>query len=262
MTDVVTPVLFLHIPKTAGTAVKIFFKQRLEGFVLQANDARQLADKDPLVVRVRDLEDIRRVLTDSGGLALHVDSNFEPIRRTTDFRSLAWHLFEPDNVAYFRQLSILTMFREPFRRFLSEYAFLRRTKAANPGFLPNLDVSSVEAYAGRVHANSVLHFLLEGDLSRPRTFTLDDLERVKEYISRYPIHVGIHEQFDESIRYFSDVLGLDFAGSDVPVLNAGEPVTDVPAGCEETFRERHALDIALYGYAVERFRLRAASVGD
>jgi hypothetical protein len=166
MTDVVTPVLFLHIPKTAGTAVKIFFKQRLEGFVLQANDARQLADKDPLVVRVRDLEDIRRVLTDSGGLALHVDSNFEPIRRTTDFRSLAWHLFEPDNVAYFRQLSILTMFREPFRRFLSEYAFLRRTKAANPGFLPNLDVSSVEAYAGRVHANSVLHFLLEGDLSR------------------------------------------------------------------------------------------------
>jgi hypothetical protein len=108
MTDVVTPVLFLHIPKTAGTAVKIFFKQRLEGFVLQANDARQLADKDPLVVRVRDLEDIRRVLTDSGGLALHVDSNFEPIRRTTDFRSLAWHLFGPIITVFVLELIIVS----------------------------------------------------------------------------------------------------------------------------------------------------------
>src|SRR5262249_53102863 len=41
------PVLFLHLPETAGSTLKNFFKSTLDDFVIQANTADQLAARDP-----------------------------------------------------------------------------------------------------------------------------------------------------------------------------------------------------------------------
>ena len=243
-------VLFLHLPKTAGSSIKSFLKDTLGDFCLQANSAGQLALADPRLVRVRDMADLRRVLGEHGGLALHVDSNFDEVSRTTDFRSLSHLVFEPGHYDFFGSCTILAMLRHPFRRFLSEYEFVRRMKEANPGFLPDLEVGSVGAYLERVHPNAQLHFLLERDLYKPRTLTDEDLARVKERIAAYPIHVGIHERFDESIAYFARILGRRFTAADLPSLNVGANAPQPPdPAVESVFMQRNRLDLELYYYA-------------
>jgi len=252
--------LFLHLPKTAGSTIKSFLRAEVGDVFIQANGAEQLERGDPLVGRVRDLDDIRRVLGAHRGLALHVDSTFDAVRRTVDFRSLAWYVFAPEHRACFTNIAILTMFRHPYKRFLSEYSFVRRMKAADPGFLPDLDVESAADFLHRSHPNAMLHFLLEPDLHRTRTMTRADLERVKARVRDHPIHVGIHERFDESVGYFGRVLGREFHAREVPRLNAAPeaaPVLDPEL--ERIFAERNPLDLELYDDAVKLFETRTSA---
>src|SRR5262245_14421450 len=222
-------ILFIHIPKTAGTTLVLFFKSILDGFFVQTNSPSQLVHGDSNLGRVKDLSDIKRILANHTGLSLHVDSDFEMVRRTDSFRSLAPCICDAQNVAYFKQFTILTIFRHPFRRFLSDYAFVRRTKEADPRFLPDLNITSIESYLYQVHPNSVLHFLLEPQLSRPRIITRDDLECVKERISDYPIHAGIFERFEESVSMFAGLMKMDFTVADLPRLNASKTLPEVDA---------------------------------
>ena len=209
---------------------------------------------------MRDLDDILRILRTHRGLALHVDSNFDTVRNTTDFRSLAWYLFEPDNVDRFKQCTIITMLRDPFRSFLSSYAYVKRKKEEDPGFLPDLELDRVESFLDQVHPNAVLHFLLEPDLSRRRVLSREDLERVETRIADYPIHVGIYERYRASIDYFAQVLGLRFGEADLPSLNVGgERKREHDPALEASFRERNELDVELYDFAAQRLddRLRS-----
>lgn len=255
-------VLFIHVPKTSGTSLTALLKTHVPGFFVQANDPRQLDATDPLVGRVRDLADIRHVLRTHGGLALHVDSSFGDRRETTDFRSLACHVFDPSSVDDVRQCTILTMLRDPFRSFLSSYAFVRQAKARDPGFLPDLHLGSVEDYLEAVHENAVLHFLLEPQLARRRVMNRDDLTRVKVRIDEHPIHVGIYERYADSIAYFARVLGRDFDRSDVPRHNVGRADVPVDTRLEAAFRERNALDIELYAFAARLLDERSAATDD
>ena len=252
-------VLFLHVPKTAGSSIKSFLRNTLDDFCLQANTAAQLAAGDPQVVPVRDIADIRRLLGERGGLALHVDSNFDEVSRTTDFRSLSHLVFEPEHYDLFRSCTILVMLRHPFRRFLSEHAFLRRMQEASPGFLPDLEVGSLASYLERAHPNAQLHFLLECDLHRRRVLTDDDLARVQERIAAYPIHVGIHERFDDSIAYFARVLGRRFGAAELPPLNVGAQPQSLDPGVESSFMQRNRLDMQLYQFAARLFDERSSS---
>ena len=254
-------VLFIHVPKTSGSSLKSLLRDSLGDFFIQANSSGQLERADPLLGRVRDLEGIREVLERHSGLALHVDASFDAQNRTTDFRSLAWHVFAPEHAAYFAQFTVLTMLREPFRRFLSEYAFVQRVKQADPGFLPDLAASSLEAYLQETHENVMLHFLLEPQLSRRRSLTRADLARVQERILECPIHVGIYERYDESIAYFARLLGRGFAARDVPSHNRGgePPVHD--AALQAAFYARNGLDVELYDFALRLLDQRLAEAG-
>jgi hypothetical protein len=251
--------LFLHVPKTAGSTIKSFLGAAVGDIFIQANSVEQLERGDPLVGRVRDLDDITRVLAAHRGLALHVDSNFDAVRRTTDFRSLAWLLFAPEHRERFAGVTILTMFRHPLQRFLSDYRFVRRMKDADPAFLPDLHVGTPAEYLEHHHPNALLHFLLEPDLSRRRTMTRADLERVKACLIDLPIHVGIQERFAESVEYFGQVLGRRFDANDVPALNVGPDAAIVDPELERVFAERSALDLELYAYAVRLFETRTSA---
>lgn len=245
-------VLFLHLPKTSGTSLKLFLKDQLGDFFIQANTAQQLRKGDPLLGRVRDLDDIRAVLDSHAGLALHVDSSFSDERRTTDYRSLAHYVFDERYAEYFGELLILTMMRRPFERFLSEFAFLQRAKAADPGFLPDLELDTPDAYLERVHANPTLHFLLQEDLDRARSFDGRDLEKVEKAIVALPVHIGVYERYEESIDYFSVLLGRRFSVDDLPRFNVGRGAPARDPRLERAFAERNPLDGALYETAQRR----------
>ena len=251
--------LFLHVPKTAGSTLKSFLGAAVGDIFIQANSAEQLERGDPLVGRVRDLDDITRILAAHRGLALHVDSNFDAVRRTTDFRSLAWHLFAREHRECFAGVTILTMFRHPVQRFLSDYRFVKRMKDANPSFLPDLPLGTPLEYLQHHHANPLLHFLLEPDLARRRTMTRADLEHVKACLTDVPIHVGIQERFDESVDYFGRVLGRRFNAGDVPTLNVAPAAVAADPELERMFAERSPLDVELYAHAVRLFEARASA---
>jgi hypothetical protein len=251
--------LFLHVPKTAGSSIKSFLGSAVGDVFIQANSVEQLDRGDPLVGRVSDLDDITRVLGAHRGLALHVDSSFDAVRRTTDFRSLAWYVFAPEHRERFTGVTILTMFRHPLQRFLSDYRFVRRTKDADPAFLPDLHVGTPAEYLRHSHPNAMLHFLLEPELHRRRTMTRADLERVKTCLADYPIHVGIHERLDESVEYFGRVLGREFHASDLPRLNAAPDAPVVDRELERIFCERNPLDLELYHDAVRLFEARTSA---
>jgi|RhiMethySRZTD1v2_1073278.scaffolds.fasta_scaffold286003_3 hypothetical protein len=251
--------LFLHVPKTAGSTIKSFLGATVGDIFIQANSVEQLERGDPLVGRVRDLDDITRVLAAHRGLALHVDSNFDAVRRTTDFRSLAWHVFAPEHRQRFAGVTILTMFRHPLQRFLSDYRFVRRMKAADAAFLPDLQVGTPAEYLEHHHPNALLHFLLEPDLPRRRTMTRADLEHVQACLTDTPIHVGIQERFDESIDYFGRVLDRRFDAAAVPTLNAAPDAPVADRELERVFAERSALDLELYAYAVRLFETRTSA---
>lgn len=251
--------LFLHVPKTAGSTLKSFLGATVGDIFIQANSAEQLERGDPLVGRVRDLDDIVRVLAAHRGLALHVDSSFDDTRRTTDFRSLAWHVFDPQARARLAGVTILTMFRRPLQRFLSDYRFVRRMKDADPSFLPDLRLGTAAEYLEHHHSNPLLHFLLEPDLDRRRTMTRADLEHVQACMADYPIHVGLQERFGESVQYFGRVLGRDFDAGGVPTLNAAPDAPAVDPALERAFRARSPLDIELYDYAVQLFERRTSA---
>lgn len=245
-------VLFIHVPRTSGTSLTRLFRQTLPDFFVQANSADQLADGAPGIGPVRDLEDIKRVLRTHRGLALHVDSNFGRQRQTSDFRSLAWHLFDPEQAEFFRQFTILMMLRHPFRSFLSSYGFVQRTKQQDSGFLPDLAVDGVESYFDQVHDNAILHFLIEPQLSRRRPVTRQELEDVKTAVVEYPIHVGIYERYAQSISYFARVVGGSFRVSDVPTLNVGISPPEMDSNLEARFYERNRLDYELYDFVAQR----------
>jgi hypothetical protein len=251
--------LFIHVPKTAGSAIKSFLGSAVGDIYIQANSRAQLDRGDPLTGRVRDLDDIVRVLTAHRGLALHVDSNFDDTRRTTDFRSLSWYVFDPQARVRLAGVTILTMFRHPLQRFLSDYRFVRRMKDADPAFLPDLHVGTPAEYLEHHHPNALLHFLLEPDLHRRRTMTRADLEHVHACLTDLPVHVGIQERFGESVDYFGRVLGRRFDAADVPTLNAAPDAAVVDPELERVFAERCPLDIELYDCAVQLFERRTSA---
>ena len=243
--------VYLHLPRTGGASLKEVFKSHIDGFFIQANSLAQLARNDPLYGTVRKLADIRRVLETHNGLALHVDANFKEQRRSSDFRSLAWHFFEPDNVEYFKQFTILMMVRHPYGCFLSKYRGVRRLQSR--GEFGDLAIDDIEAFLEKMHDNATLHFLLVEDVASRRSFTREDLERVKRTIAEYPIHLGIYERYADSVAHFAEVMGADFQASDVATLNPGmEGETSSPE-LESAFCERNPLDMELYEFVSDLF---------
>jgi hypothetical protein len=251
-------IVYLHLPRTSGTSVTAYLQSQWPRLYVQANARTQL-DGRRATGRVRDLDDIQRVLRDFDGLVLHVDADLDGPHPTTGYRSLAWHVFDPVDRASFADCRILMMLREPWRAFLSTFAFVRRAVLERADFLPDLTVTTAEDFLEAAHENAILHFLLEPDLARRRPVTRSDLERVVEAIDQCPIHVGIFERHAESVDYFGRVLGRALCAADVPFKNVGHDMPRPSPALEARFRERNALDFELYDRAAQVFADRVGS---
>jgi hypothetical protein len=249
--------VYLHLPRTGGASLKEVFRSHIDGFYIQANSKEQLERNDPLYGPVRDLDDIRRILGVHNGLALHVDANFKEKRKSTDFRSLAWHFFQPENIEYFKQFTILMMVRHPYSCFLSMYRGVRRLQSR--GEFGDLAIDGIEAFLEEMHDNAMLHFLLVENVASRCSFTRRDLERVKRVITEYPIHVGLYERYADSVAHFADVMGFDFHARQVPTLNPGMEGSASSPALKSAFYERSQLDMELYEFVSGLFEQRVGA---
>lgn len=105
--------------------------------------------------------------------------------------------------------------------------------------------------------NGVVNFLMGRQFFGTRRANEDDLEDVIQAIDTIPIHVGIFEEFETSLQYFSDVANIKWKKEiDVKRMTFNRPkVDELSSDIKELILENNQLDLKLYEYCSNKFNL-------
>jgi hypothetical protein len=203
-----TKPIFIHIPKTGGTSINCVMK----GTEWQT----------PLDYHYR-----------------HLDFETKT--------SSCGDIFDVANIEKYKQEFIFMMLRHPVDRLISEYYYIRKN-ADFMRFLRPQPKNFSEYVANPQTANYMLKFL-DGQ----RIYSENELssERATEIISlidSLDIHVGIFEEYDRSLSYFSDVGDFDWPDTmAVKRATINRPdVKQVPTEVLNHIVAANALDMQLY----------------
>jgi len=200
--------IFIHIPKTGGTSINCVMK----GTEWQT----------PLDYHYRHLE-------------------FETKTSTCG------DIFDSANIDKFLKEFIFMMLRHPVDRLISEYYYIRK----NAEFM-NLLSAEPKNFSEYVDNSQTSNYMLKF-LDGQRIYSSNEVtsERTLEIISlidRLDIHVGIFEEYDRSLSYFSDV--GDFAWPEtiaVKRATLNRPnVKQIPSDVLDNILVANKLDIQLY----------------
>ena len=265
-TDQHPPVLvFVHIPKTAGTALNT---------VLRLNEPGQ---------RTRSLPN---VFKGGGGLAkgpmerLRTGKGRRHVRfsKPGEVRILRGHVplgireYLPSYFPADRDLRYFTFLREPVDRLLSHYFKIREKRegsleAGKFGVAPLPPEPTLDDMFASGYAHDNLHTRMLSGLPEPFGEVTDEmLEQAKENLSEGLVFFGLTERFDESLVLAKRRLGfhsiLANPSGRVRRVNPARPRGDqVPAELIEEAKRCNQYDIELYRHAEELFD-RAPELGE
>jgi len=236
--------LFVHVPKAAGTTV-----------------TRLLRTAEPKTWHTAN------VFKGGGGVALEpqYEQIVEKIREHADARFLhghtpiAIHSFMPDDW----QVRYVTFLRNPVERALSHY--FRQVELAGAGrrsgsqtneLQPITDVPLEQRFSGVQYVPDNLHTRMLCGLPRPfGDVTEEMLELAKENLRTRFAVVGLVERIDESLVILLKRLGIEsyqFRGEHR--VNSRRPrAEDVPQDVQEIAERANRFDVELYRYALELF---------
>jgi len=158
----------------------------------------------------------------------------------------------------------MTMLRDPVDRVLSEYYFWRNAVPPSPNLqhIQAAKTLSLREFVSWRGTDNTQTWFLADDFPAPRRKVPPDaaLDTAQRNLAERFDFIGIFEEFDESVRRLSSLLGLLYRPRRVPFENrtprrksAGEIDPETIAA----IREQNSLDCALYEYAVALNRTRA-----
>lgn len=217
------PLIYIHIPKTAGTSTKALFK-RWFGNGLYEHYFNQLTREPPAKLDLA---------------ALHTAQL--PVALYGHFNSMRGFGIEQ----YYPEVSqFVTVLRDPFERAISNYYFLRRVAPVwhDPSRIPTSDLRE---HLRNDRANMFNHF--------PRPVTTDNY---RDLIDEYFIEIGLTENLGESMRRIAMTLSLPFDPAWLLHLNPTEHTQEYPADLKAEYSERHALEMEVYEYVRSQFMAR------
>lgn len=234
-----TPLLFLHIPKTAGTTLNVILSDNF--------------DEDRI-------------------LDVYTDEHSRQLSETTyddmaGYDLVRGHIFIADYDAVFDgpvPMRLFTFLREPVERVISEYTFLKTwPKSHLYRYLNENRVSLTEYVTSdapqlRRRGSNTMVNSLSGTVS-------DDLdERLavawNNLSSRFTCF-GLQERFDESLLLLKQNLGLTqtfYERQNVQTVRAMKTITP---GELDTIKEHNLYDMTLYDLASREFERRVSSQG-
>lgn len=220
--DPTRPLIFIHVPKTAGRSVKTVFRQWFGKGMHEHYFNEELGQMPP-----------RR---DSSKLAGQVI--FGHFNRLRGFGIEHY---------YPAVTQFVTILRDPFEMAVSTYFYLRKVAAGwkDPGRRPT---ATLESFVMSTPPNMLNHF--------PRPVTH---ENYRDQIDRWFIEVGITEWLPESLQRISEKLGVPPAGT-IPRENVSLRDAECPSGLRAQYEARHPLEFEVYEYAKRRFRENRPSV--
>jgi hypothetical protein len=214
--------IFIHIPKTGGTSINCVMK----GTEWQT----------PLDYYYRHLDFATK-------------------------KSTCGDIFDVTNIEKFKPEFIFMMLRHPVDRLISEYYYIRK----NPefmGFLSTQPRNFAEYVANPQTSNYMLKFLdgqriyAENPLSHERALEIISL------IDSLDIHVGIFEDYDRSLSYFSDVGDFSWPDTiDVKRATLNRPsIKQIPAEVLDKILAANELDMQLYEHCKAKLMKRSQTL--
>lgn len=226
--DPAKPLIFIHVPKTAGSSVRAVFEDWFgEGLILHYHRGS-----------IPDVIDLKARHNAASPVCLYGHFNAErgfgiPGR-------------------YDDQRQFMTILRDPLEKVISAYFFvrLRAQQAAKPTLQEQLTLDlSLGDYVRQTRHNYLKHF--------PVPVTL---ENYSDVIERYFIAVGITEELPRSMAWIAQC--LDRPAPDIPRLNVtprgqGYGNYALSAADRAAFEDNHRLERMVYDYC--RARLMARS---
>jgi len=118
-------------------------------------------------------------------------------------------IFEVENFDTYSEYQIFTMFRKPADRLLSEYHFLKNRpeffnllKKKPSNFLEYCEMEQTQNYCTK--------FLLGKRIYDGKAINNIEFDKVVSTIANLPIHVGLFEQYQKSLHYFSEEIGIEW----------------------------------------------------
>lgn len=211
------PLVFVHVPKTAGTSVRQVFAGWFgDGLILHYHDevAGRPPGRSPLFDRH----------SPAAPVCLYGHFNAARGFGVTD--------------AHADATQFVSLLRDPFEAACSAYFYLRRVarKWRDPGAVPP---PGLPAWLARTPPNMLAHF--------PRPVTRDNY---RDLIEEFFVEIGVTEQLAESLARIARHLGRPFDPGQLPHRNV-TPRQDSGldlAALRAAYRDRHPLDFAVYDH--------------
>lgn len=209
------PLIYVHVPKTAGISVRQVFEK---WFPKQLR-RNYFNEKEGRLPRKLNLDD---AIWEASPPVIYGHFNRK--------RGFGIEQYYPS----VRQC--VTLLRDPFEMHLSRYFFtLKRASEWKGG--SDVDGASLIQHVRDGHLNMLEHF--------PRTVTADNY---RDIIDEFFIHVGTVEKLQDNLTKLAATLGKPLQPEDIPHLNATQRPDDIPASLREDFREKWRLEYDVYDY--------------
>jgi Galactose-3-O-sulfotransferase len=235
--------IFLHIPKAAGTTLRKIIERQYRRFTLFSayDDSRRSGNRQLLA-------SLPRAKSATIGL---LEGHIE----------YGWHELLPKKALY------LTMLREPTERVVSNYYFILKHPGHRLHELANkynID-EFVKARVDHDSLNGQTQWL-SGKLSSPEhEITIDDtvLQLAKQNVLDKIECVGVSEKFDQSIVSFQKKLRWRWIYYTRQNVTKSRPAVDALSDRTlRTIREANQLDLDLYNLALSKFEESVGAMGD
>jgi len=223
------PVIFVHIPKTAGTSVqKIFATWFGKGLIRHYADG--ITGELPPVFDLRHSE--------SATQAVCLYGHFNQLRG----------FGIPGRYDFVTQY--LTIVRDPIEQTISEYFYIRRV-GRNWKDQSRVPTGSLEDHIASAKPNFLNHF--------PDVITKDNY---RDVIEEKFIAVGTTEQLEATINLFAKCLG--FKPVEIPRENVTLRDQEISDAHRTAFIERNKLEYLVYEYCKQRLQdeLQAAHISE
>lgn len=229
--------LYLHIPKTAGTTMNSILKQQYS----QSETFNYFSG------------DYKEFLTN---LKENVENN-PKLKCVTGHYQFGIHKYIPRTFTY------ATMLRHPIERVLSTYYFLRRDRT-HPLYRTIKKISLKQfVLSESLGAKYLVYNTQTTFLSGQYPSDSTSLEQAKENLKKYFSIVGITENFDESIFLMKREFGwVDINYRPINVTNNRPKIQDVSEEVIEMIKSKNIFDFELYEYAKLLFSKKINNLSD
>jgi hypothetical protein len=214
------PLIYLHIPKTAGASVKEIFK-RWYGSGLLEHYYNESTGSMPEKYEI-----------------MEIQGQYHPVCLYGHFnwkRGFGVQDYYPDVDQF------ITILRDPFESAVSGYFYTRRAGAAWK------DQSRISKGDLRNHLLNSKGSLLN---HLPASIAMDNYRQV---IETSFIEIGVTEYLDESLQRIAKKLDKQYTTGSVARLNISERDQEIPYDLKEEFIEQRPLVYAIYNYVLNKY---------